>query len=333
MRVWIGLIVVACVACKKKPDSAPAVGSGAGSGSEAPLVAGDAAPVAIDAAADAIAIDGAVAAVVDAGPPPAPFCLDKEEDEDLGYKQLASDGKTLSFCLRQEERTPKCATLDLAAGTFTTISAPADLEVEKPGPITAKKVDTSTLELPKGHEWQTDTSPDGKTIAAVTDLEGQLFIVDAETKKVRKVVKWGADGGCMEAPSFIGDNIYVQYNVCAGPGATGWIVSPEGKKLGSLKYINPTGQFFPVGGTRYAFEDFNGSGFEIVDGKSGKSVKQIEIKLPMECADCMQFRTGNLGLVQVPGGKLVQFMAKIAVVDPAAGKVEKLIPWPLCKAK
>src|SRR5258705_589536 len=124
----------------------------------------------------------------------------------------------------------------------------------------------------------------------MADLQGQMVIFDAASGKLRKIVKWDADGGCMEAPQFIGSNIYVQYNVCAGPGATGWIVSPEGKKLGSLKHVNPTGTFFPIGGTRYAFEDFTGNTIEIMDGKSGKSVKQIEIKLPMECDDCASFR-------------------------------------------
>ena len=194
--------------------------------------------------------------------------------------------------------------------------------------------DTSKLELPAGHEYVTATSPDGKTIAATTDLEGQLFIVDAATGKLRKLVKWTADGGCMERPSFIGDNIYVQYNVCAGPGATGWIVSPAGKKLGSLKHVNPTGTFFSLGNGAYAFEDFGGSSIEIVDGKQGKSVEHISIETPADCDDCAAFRTGALSLVQLPGGKLVQLAGRITVVDPIAVNIVKTIKWPLCaKAK
>jgi hypothetical protein len=331
MRVCIVLVLVASVACKKKPDS-DAAGSAAGSatGDAAAAVVDDAATGApIDAGGDAAstAVDAAVA-LVDAGPPPAAFCFDSDTDEDAQYSQVAADDKAITFCLRLES-SAKCARLDLAAGSFTPVAAPP---VPPDKPITPP--DTSKLELPAGHEYMTATSPDGKTIAATTDLEGQLFIVDAATGKLRKLVKWTADGGCMESPSFIGDNIYVQYNVCAGPGATGWIVSPAGKKLGSLKHVNPTGTFFSIGNGAYAFEDFGGSSIEIVDGKKGKSVEHISIETPADCDDCAAFRTGALGLVQLPGGKLVQLAGRITVVDPIAVSIVKTIKWPLCaKAK
>ncbi len=320
MRVCIGLVVIACIACKKA-DSPPKQGS-AGSGSA--TVAGDAAGAAL-APVDAVAVAVADAAAADAGPPLAKFCA-TDDDGDGAFREVASDPTSISFCIAREEQPTKCAKLDLASGTFTAIAEQPEV-IRK---VAQDKVDASTLELPKGdHEWATAKSADGKTIAAITDIQGQLFIVDAETKKVRKVVKWSADGGCMEAPSFIGDNIYVQYNVCAGPGATGWFVSPEGKKLGSLKRVDPTGRHFPVGGNLYAFEDFAASGIEVADAKTGKSVRYIELPSTVDCNDCVGFRTGNLAIAQV-GTKLVQFGARVYVVDAAAGKVEKTIPWPKC---
>lgn len=320
MRVCIALVLVVSVACKKKADSPPAVGSAAGAAvSDALAVAGDAAVVAPGDAAVALA---------DAGPPPPPFCFDNDTDEDAAYSQIGSDDKSITFCLRFEERA-KCARLDLASGSFAAVAVPPPQADQSSTPD-----DTPKLDLPKDHEYVTAVSPDRKTIAATTDLEGQLFIVDGTTGKLRKLVKWSADGGCMEGPSFIGDNIYVQYNVCAGPGATGWIVSPEGKKLGSLKHVNPTGTFFPIGNDRYAFEDFGGADIEIVDGKKGKSVNHVELETPVDCEDCASFRTGALTLVQVPGGKLVQLAGRITVVDPVAVSIVKTIKWPLCpKAK
>ena len=217
----------------------------------------------------------------------------------------------------------KCAMLDLVTGKLEAVAPPPKAPEPKP---TAKR-DASKLELPEDHEWATAISPDGKTIAATSDIAGQLFLVDATSGKVKKVVKWSADGGCMEPPSFIGDNIYVQYNVCAGPGATGWIVSPDGKKLGSLKHVNPTGDYFAVGGGRYAFEDFGGSGVEFVDGKTGKSIKEVEIK---GCEDCPTFSPFGLGLEQLPNGKLIQFTSPIAIIDPASMTIEKTVMWPTC---
>ncbi|HEY5946651.1 MAG TPA: hypothetical protein VIV40_14210 [Kofleriaceae bacterium] len=320
MRVCIGLVVIASLGCSKKADSPAKAGS-------ALAVAGDAAPGSAAAAVADAALDSPVAAVADAGPALPKFCI-TDDEADRGLRILKKDDASIAFCFTEDDVAKKCAVVELASGAFTAIAPPPPAPEAKP-PAT----DTSKLALPKGHTWETALSPDGKTIAAVSDLEGQLFIVDAASGKVRKVVKWSADGGCMEQPSFIGDNIYVQYNVCAGPGATGWIVSPEGKKLGGIKHVNPTGDFYPIGGTRYAFEDFGGSGLEIVDGKTGKSLKEIEIKLPEDCHDnheCLSLATGNLGLVQLPNGKLVQLMGQIAIVDAAAGKIDKMIKWPLC---
>ena len=305
----IGLVIVACVACKKT-DSPPAKGS-----NSAVTPAGDAAPVV--ALADAVATPDAATSEQ--------FCI-SPDDEDVSFHEQAIGEKSIELCLMREDRPARCARLDLETGTFTTVA-----EVKKPSlPATEGKVEVAKLDLPAGHEWA--TARDANTIAATTDIPGQLFIVDAASGNVRKIVKWSADGGCMEAPQFIGSNIYVQYNVCAGPGATGWIVSPDGKKLGRLSHVNPTGNFFAIGGTRYAFEDFAGSAIEIVDGKTGKSVTQIEIPSPpSDCAGCASFRTGNLALVFVPTGPLLlQFGSRITMIDPNTGKIEKTIAWPLC---
>src|SRR6185503_7861545 len=201
------------------------------------------------------------------------FCLD-DDDVDASLTIIASDMKSVMFCLGRREgfssvtgapapaRT-KCAIADFAAATITAVP-------EKPTPLAPVKppYDVAKLELPKGEAggFVAALSPDGKLVAATSESHaGKLFIFDAATGKQKKVVTWSeADGGCMEQPQWIGANIYVQYNVCAGPGATGWIVSPAGKKLGSLAGVNPTNEFYPVGGTRYAFEDFGGSSVEIM---------------------------------------------------------------------
>jgi hypothetical protein len=310
----MGLLLLACIACKKKGDSQPSTGS-------AVAVAGDAAAVVDDAEVaviDAGAVDaGAAVAAV-------PFCLAPEDDEDVMLREVAKDAGSLTFCLDLEERV-KCAKLDLASGKLAGVAVvPAAKQKE------GKAFDTSKLDLPADHDYATAVSPDGKTIAATTDIEGKLFLVDATTGKTKKVVTWKADGGCMEAPSFIGDHVYVQYNVCAGPGATGWIVSADGKKLGSLRHVNPSGTFYALGNDRYAFEDFGGGGVEVVDGKTGKTVGHVDIENLVDCEDCAAFRTGALGLVQV-GGKLVQLGQHITIIDPAAMKIEKTIKWPLCK--
>jgi hypothetical protein len=318
MRLWMGLLILASVGCKKKADSPASTGSAAVAGDATVLVASD---DAVAATVDA-GVDAAVA--VAAGPP---FCLDRDADEDVVFREVAKDAASLTFCLDLEERV-KCAKLDLATGTLAGLAVvPAAKGKENEG----KALDTSKLDLPKDHEYATAVSPDGKTIAATTDIEGKLFLVDAATGKTKKVVTWKGDGGCMEAPSFIGDHVYVQYNVCAGPGATGWIVTADGKKLGSLRHVNPTGTFFPLGGDRYAFEDFSGNDVEVVDGKAGKTVGHVAIELLTDCEDCAAFRTGALGLIQV-GTKLVQLGQHITVVDTTAMKIERTIKWPLCKA-
>lgn len=251
-----------------------------------------------------------------------PFCVD-EDDADGTLKLVAADDRTVTFCFHREER-DKCAVLELASGSLTATAPRSAPAAAKPAPI-----DTSVLALPKNQEYSTVLSPDGKTIAATSEgITSTLFIVDAATGKLRKKVKWAADGGCMEPPSFIGDNIYVQYNVCAGPGATGWIVTPRGKKLGSLRHVNPTGVFHKVGETRYAFESFSGGGIEIVDATTGKSVKALD--LPLSCDGCPSFGPSAFSLVQVPDGKLVQFGPTIDLVDPVAVKVDKTFTWPQC---
>jgi hypothetical protein len=314
MWPWLGLLVVASVACKNKHDS-PAT-SDRTTGSTAADAVGD--------AGQGSATEGANVAVADTAPPLPPFCIDDDDEEDATYRELAKTESTLTFCLQLEERA-KCATLDLGSGSFASVPVPPPV-TEPEG----KPLDTSKLALPAGRDYATAVSPDGTTIAATTDLEGKLFLVDASTGKVKKVVSWSADGGCMEPPSFIGDHVYVQYNVCAGPGATGWIVTADGKKLGRLRYVNPTGTFYAIGDDRYAFEDFAGSGVEIVDGKKGKTVARIQIETPVDCDDCAKFPADALGLIQV-GAKLVQLGGNITVIDPVAAKVERTIKWPRCE--
>jgi hypothetical protein len=316
MRLCMSLLLVASFACKKKEaDSPPAGGSGSGSAA----VSADA-PAAVAAAA----IDAGVAGV---------FCS-TEDDQDAGLRVLASDDKSVTFCWAKDEGEPKCARLDIASGAFTLI-APA----KAPDKPAAKAPDVAKLDLPKSEGWMLATSPDGKTIAATSgEINGQLFILDAATGKQRKVVTFKeADGGCMEEPQFLGDNIYTQYNVCAGPGATGVIVSPKGKRLANVEAVNPTGKFIPVGGTQYAFEDFGGTTIQIVDAATGKTVRTIELDDKAACGEdrdavCPARSPYALGLVKA-GAKLVQLGSWVAVIDPATGKIEKNIRYPACEKK
>ena len=325
MRVCTGLfIVVAFVACKKKEPASPAAGSG-GAGSGASDAAGAVAVVA-DAAA---AADAAVALEK--------MCID-EDDRDANFNVVASDDHSVTACFQRNEgfsavtgaqapaRT-KCARVDFSSGT---VSAVPPLAAPEPPPE-AKPYDTSKLQLPKagdGGGFTGALSPDGKLVALTSgSYEAKLFIYDAATGKHKKVVTWAdADGGCMEEPKWVGENIYVQYNVCAGPGATGWIVSPTGKKLGQVGGVNPTNTFFPVG-ANFAFEDFGGSSVTIVDGKSGKVLKTLELT---HCDECPSFGPQALDLVPIGGGKLVQFGEQVALIDPVGMKIEKQVKWTTC---
>lgn len=360
MRACIVVSIVVFAACGGKKSDGTAAGGGSTTGSS---VGGSGSGAAGSGAAGSSAPAGSGAA--GSGGAAAKYCVPPEGDTAL--VSFDADEKTATFCIgkeNDEKAAPKCTAVDLATGTFrTAASAPA------PAPASdafAVKQDTKAgtaelcrgnackkLDLPKqkpGDDgarspYQISVSEDGKRVAAIYPGTDSVVFLDGTTGKKVRAVKAGDDqnGKCLQSTYIVGESVYVETSVCAGPGGSATLYSWAGKKLGpvgSEETINVYGATpIPVGGDNWAVVSFGGGSVLVFSAKTGKQVHLMEVKRPEDCEACGSFLADAAGwqaspIVKLQSGKLVVMdSAGVSVLDPATGKVEKTHRTPFCPEK
>jgi hypothetical protein len=323
------LVVTGCGKKAETPPPPPPVGSGSAAGSGSGSAAGSAAG------------SGSAAA----GP-----CL--PQDASASLADFTATEKAAVFCIKTEEAT-QCWAIDLATGALTKGAPPSP----PAKPYEVKQADGAaqicktgggacvTLDLPKlpksddAGSYQIAVKPDGKLAVATGGELKQLVVLDAISGKKRKSFKVGHDDyACMGSAAWVGDSIYVTANVCAGPGGQGYVYTPAGKLLGSTTKVNAYGSEpgVQVDGDQWAFTNFGGNGYEVLDVKTGKTIRVVEVNATAPCELCEFF--GDASGWAVPplakaGGKLITIGTVIGVTDAATGKVEKQLQLPACPAK
>jgi hypothetical protein len=361
MRACIVVSIVVFAACGGKKSDGTAAGGGSTTGSS---VGGSGS----SGAAAGSGAAGGSAGAAGSGGGAAAYCV--PPDGDTALISFDADEKTATFCVgkeSQEEATKKCTAVDLATGTF---KAAASAPAAKPAPASdafAVKQDTKAgtaevcrgnackkLDLPKQkpgdtgerYPYQISVSEDGKRVAAVYSGTDSVVFLDGTTGKKVRTVKAGDDqnGKCLQSAYIVGESVYVETSVCAGPGGNAMLYSWAGKTIGpvgsSEEAINVYGATpIPVGGDNWAVGNFGGGSVLVFSAKTGKQVHLLEVKRPEDCEACGSFLADAAGwraspVVKVQSGKLVAMdSAGVSVLDPATGKVEKTYRTPFCAEK
>lgn len=348
--VWVSIVLGAVVVagCGSKKGDGPA-----GVGSTAPGSGGSAEP---GSAAGGGA--GGSAAAGSAAGKPAGYCV--KVDPNNALASFAADEKTATFCVKvdaggDDAKAPKpvCTSVDLATGAYRAATAEPPARAPSPTARTVKvgkaveacagdqctKLDLPKLKEEEG-EYQVTASADGKRLVATGGKLNGFVILDGKTGKKVKAVKAGSADECVESAHFLGDAVYLATSVCAGPGGSATIYSAAGKKLGNIdEDFNPYGATpLHVGGDHYALLGFSGGDVLVFDAKTGKQVSMMKIATPEDCEQCTFVlgdgtMWGTEPLEKLPNGKLVTIAGGgLAIMDPAAGKVDKLYPIPFCPA-
>lgn len=276
---------------------------------------------------------------------------------------FGADDKTATFCLGKEgddAGPPACTAVDLATGAYRAAAAapvPADppppsldIKQHEKGVEACKGAACRKLDLPApGLEdgqivpYKTAVSSDGRRVVAFEGAGADVIFLDAATGKRVKTLKIANDSTCVESAHFVGESVYVETSVCAGPGGSGVLYSWAGKKLADIapESLNPYGaEPISVGGDRWALVDFGGGDVLVFDGKTGQHVHLIEIPEPEGCDRCGEVLGGGpphwsaTRIAKLSSGKLVTIdSAGVSIIDPAAGKIEKTHRIPICPAK
>lgn len=339
----VALISMALVAaCGSKKADGPAGGSAAaGSGGSA-----------------AAAGSGGAAAAGSGSGAPAAHCIPAEADHVLST--FVADDHAATFCLKketEEKGASTCTTVDLATGAYRPAAAlparpvePAAVAIKQDaqGVLACKAGACTKLELPAPQvedgtvsEYRVAVAPDGKRLAATGGaLEGVVFL-DGATGKALRMVKLVSEDTCVEDAYFLGEAVYVGTSNCAGPGGSAALYSWAGKKLGDVgpQDFNSYGaEPVQVAGDQWAIASYGGGGVLVFDARTAKQIHLVDIKPPADCERCDEVlgtaaHWSASPLVKLPSGKLAAIDGSgVAIIDPAAGKVERVHRMPICPA-
>jgi hypothetical protein len=300
---------------------------------------------------------GSAAAAPTAATTAAAYCLETGDENQLSA--FVADDSSATFCVKRGDGddAPKCTVVELATGAFRAAGAP-------PAPAVtdaayAVKQDTSgvqvckgeackKLDLPKlsaeqleGGAYEVSVSSDGKRVAVTGGGQPAVILLDGTTGKKLRTVKLAEDT-CVEGAYLLGEVVHVATSVCAGPGGSAILYSFAGKRIGpvgSEEFNSYGARPIPVGGDRWALVHYSGGDVLVFDGKTGKQVHVIEVEAPEDCEQCDSVigeahSWSATAIAKLPSGKLATISgAGIAIIDPAAGKLEKTHRLPICPAQ
>ena len=208
-----------------------------------------------------------------------------------GLESFTADDQSATFCISLadnaggDKMTEKCMSVDLGTGVYTDAKPIAKSREAIEYKQDRKAVQACSggkcvkLDLPKlpkkngGDPQQTYTihaSADGKKLLATGNWMKHIVLLDGTTGKKTGTIPLG-DGGrseCLEEAYYLGDVIYAITSVCAGPGGTGHLLTPDGKKLAKIDQVNVYGATpLHLDGDQWAFSDLGGGNFTIWDVK------------------------------------------------------------------
>jgi hypothetical protein len=292
-------------------------------------------------------------------PPPPPVCVPAVEPAVLGTP--TSDGKTAQFCAGDGGEQSQCFAVDLSDGKFTKLAEaptaqPAALE---PGTATVETTATdvkvcvaiegtadaacTTLrpKVPRGasEPLRAAINPSGTTmVVALGEAargKGFLEVWDVAKKKKTATIKYTkGDYKCADV-AMLGDTIFVNANVCAGPDARGALYSAKGKKLadvGSKDFGTYGATAIQVAGSTWAFLE-SGAGAvvlqDVATGAVGKTIDLVGLWAGDDASDGA-LASGNPGestLVRGGEGQLVVIagsprVGNVGVIAADVGEVQ-----------
>lgn len=257
--------------------------------------------------------------------------------------------------------TRDCWTIDLATGAFTEGGVVPAVDEQTPAFTARASEDArSVLVCPTGLadpkcETQKPALGKGESLgaAAIDDANTRLaYVLDvvegAGLPRVavaplvaghlgKATARFGFGDESYRCPElqWVGDLLFVNASVCAGPGAAGELFDEKGKKLSDVGGPRgPDGDVFGTWGYRalpvtggWAFLEASGKTIAIHAAGTGTLMRKIDLR-PVFGDDVMFDNPGELGWARTPDGRLVVVgsspaLGLTAVVDPATGAVRK----------
>lgn len=291
-------------------------------------------------------------------PPPPPVCIPAVEPAVIGTPN--ADEASAQFCVSDDGGAGGCFAVALDDGKYAKLDeAPAAqraalevggsatvettaTEVKVCAPIEGSEDAACTTLRPKVARGATeplaaaiDSTGANVVVALGASGKGYLEVWNVAKKKKTATIKYGkGDYRCGQA-SMLGDTIFVNASVCAGPDARGALYNLKGKKLADVggKDFGTYGTAaVQVDGSVWAFLE-SGAGAvvlqDVTTGAVGKSIDLVGLWAGDDASDGA-LASGNPGesvLVRGGDGKLVVIagsprVGNVGVVDLSVGEVQ-----------
>lgn len=287
-------------------------------------------------------------------PPPPPVCIPPSEPTIV--TMATGDAAAASFCVGDGADQRACFAVDLDSKAYEKLDASpiaqgATLDVPRfAAATTATEVkvcpagdDTACVTLKakpaKGQTGPIDAAVNGDGTAAVLMLgnaeagKGVAEVWDVAKNKKTATIKYAKGDHKCGTAQVLGDVVYINASVCAGPAAKGTLYSLKGKKLaevGGKDFGTYGARAVQVEETRWAFLEEGAGAIALQDVKTGKVDKTIDL-LPLwggsdGGAERAGGNPGESTLVRGGDGKLIvvtgsPVAGNVGVVDVASGEI------------
>lgn len=287
-------------------------------------------------------------------PPPPPVCIPPMEPAmitmatgDAGMAQFcAGDGGDTKACFSVDLERKKYEKLDAspiaqpetrAAGAGFTSTA-TEAKVCPAGPEASCV--TLKAKVPRGQDGPLVGATNAAGTAAVLLFgnaeagKGYAEVWDVAKNKKTATIKYAKGDHKCGTAQVLGDVVYVNVDVCAGPAAKGALYSLKGKKLadvGGKDFGTYGARAVQVDETRWAFLEEGAGAIAVQDVKSGKVDKILDL-LPLwggggaGAAERAGGNPGESALIRGGDGKLLVITGSpapgnVGVVDVASGEI------------
>ena len=290
---------------------------------------------------------------VEPPPPPPPVCIPPMEPAmvtmatgDAGMAQFCvGDGGDEKACFSVDLETKKYELLDASPIAQTeTIEAGAafsatatEAKVCPTGPEASCV--TLKAKAPKGQDGPLVGAANAAGTVAVLMLgnaeagKGYAEVWDVAKNKKTATIKYAKGDHKCGTVQVLGDVVYINADVCAGPAAKGALYSAKGKKLadvGGKDFGTYGARAVQVDATRWAFLEEGAGAIAVQDVTSGKLDKILDL-LPLwsggaAAAERAGGNPGESALVRGGDGKLIVITGSpapgnVGVVDIASGEI------------
>jgi len=284
-------------------------------------------------------------------PPPPPVCIPPTEPAivstasgDAGAVQFCvGDGAEQKACFGVDLETKKYEVVDgspipqpltLESSDVMYISSPTEVKICHGGdPTTCKPLKPK---VPKGASEPIGTAVNLAGTTAVLMLgdaeagKGVAEVWDVAKAKKTATIKYAkGDHKCGE-PQLLGDVVYINASVCAGPAAKGALYSLKGKKLadvGGKDFGTYGARAVQVTATQWAFLEEGGGAVALQDVKTGKVDKTIDlVALWGGGGERAGGNPGESALLRGGDGKLLVISGSpaagnVGIIDVASGEL------------